>query len=64
MNPAEIIIDADYTDDLAFLENTPSQAESQLDILEQAARGIGLYVNSNKKEFLCFKTRMSHMHFK
>ena len=35
-------------DDLAFQANTPAQAEFLLHSLEQAARGIGLYVEANK----------------
>ena len=41
-------MDTDYTNDLALLTNTPVQAESLLHSLEQAAGGIGLYVNSDK----------------
>ena len=41
------ITDADYADDLPFVANTTVQAKSQLHSLEQAARGIGLYVNSD-----------------
>ena len=33
--------DADYTNDLALLANTPTQAESLLYNLEKAAGGIG-----------------------
>ena len=43
-----------YADDLVFLANTPSQLESLLHSLEQTARGIRLYVNSDKTEFMCF----------
>ena len=46
--------DADYADDLALLTNTPAQAESQFHTLEQAAGGINLHVNANKREFMCF----------
>ena len=42
--------DADYTDDLALLADTPAQAEYQLHSLEPAVKGIGLYVNANKTE--------------
>ena len=45
----------DYAADLALLANTPAQAKSLLHSLEKAARGIGLYVNSDKTEFMCFK---------
>ena len=41
--------DADYTDELALLANTPAQAESQQYRLEQAAESIGL--------FMCFKQK-------
>ena len=46
--PAKSITDADYADDLALLPNTPTQAESSLHNLEQAAGGIGLNVNASK----------------
>ena len=46
--PTETIMDADYANELALLVNTPAQAESQLHSLEQAAEGIGLYMNANK----------------
>ena len=47
--PAETITDADNADDIVLLSNTPTQAESMLHSLEQAAGGIGLHVNTNKK---------------
>ena len=50
----ENIADTDYTDTLALLENTSSQAESLLHSLEQAAGDIGFYMNSDKTEFMCF----------
>ena len=40
----------DYADDLAFLANMPAQVESLMHCLEQAARGIDLYVNADKTE--------------
>ena len=33
--PSEIIMDADYVDDLALLENTPAQAEYLVQCLER-----------------------------
>ena len=45
---AETIADTDYADDQVLLANTPAQAESLLHNLEQAAKGIGLYMNSDK----------------
>ena len=53
--PAETTTDADNADDLAFLANTPAQAESQLHSPEQVAGGIRLYMNTNKTESMCFK---------
>ena len=43
-----MITDADYTDDLVHLANTPDQAESLLHNLEEAAGGICLYMNAAK----------------
>ena len=52
--PAKTITDADYTDDIAILANTPNQAETLLHSLEQAAAGIGPHVNAHKTEYMCF----------
>ena len=40
------------TDELALHPNTPAQAESLIHYLEQAAEGIGLYINANKTEII------------
>ena len=50
-------MDTDYTDDIVLLANTPAQAESLLHSLEQAAGSIGLYVNADKMEYMCFNQR-------
>ena len=50
----QTITDADYADDIALLTNTPAQAETLLHSLEWAAAGIGLHVNSDKTEYMCF----------
>ena len=55
--PAQTITDADDTDDIALLANTPARAESLLHSLERAAAGIGLYVNAEKTEYMCFNQR-------
>ena len=55
--PAQTIIDVDYADDIALLANSPTQAESLLHNLEQAARGISLHVNADKTEYMCFNQR-------
>ena len=50
--PAEIMTDADYTDDLVLLANTLNQAKFLLHSLEQAAGSIDLYMNANKIEYM------------
>ena len=55
--PAQTITDVDYADDITLLENSPSQAKSLLHSLEQAAGGIGLHVNADKTEYMCFNQR-------
>ena len=52
--PAKTITDADYTDNIPLLANTPNQAETLLHSLEQAATDIGFYVNAHKTEYMCF----------
>ena len=54
---AVTITDADCADDLVLHSNTPTQAESLLHNLEQAAGCIGLYVNADKTEYMCFKQK-------
>ena len=51
---ATTITDADYTDDIAILANTPNQSETLLQILERATAGIRLHVNAHKTEYMCF----------
>ena len=46
-----------YADEIAVLENTPAQAETLLHSLERAACGIGLNLNSDKTEYMCFNQR-------
>ena len=60
--PAQTIMDADYTDDIALLANTPTQAETLRYSLEQAAGGIGLHVNTDKTKYTCFNQRGEHLH--
>ena len=57
--PAKTITDADYTNAIAILANTPNQAETLLHSLEQAAADISLHVNAHKTEYRGhFHTRM------
>ena len=44
-------------DDLTLFPNTAAQANSLLHSQEQTAEGIGLYVNANKTEYMCFKQK-------
>ena len=53
----QTITDADHVDEITLLANTPSQAESLLHILERAAGYIGLHVNADKTEYICFNPR-------
>ena len=57
MCPAQTITDADCADDTALLANAPAQAETLLHSLEQVPADIGLYVNAQKKEYMCFNQR-------
>ena len=50
-------MDADYANDIALLANTPTQAKTLLHSLEQVAGGIGLHVNTDKTEYICFNQR-------
>ncbi|KAI8502220.1 hypothetical protein Bbelb_198080 [Branchiostoma belcheri] len=53
-HPAKRITDADYADDLALLANRVADVETLLHALEEAASGVGLYVNARKTEYICF----------
>ena len=52
--PAQTITDVDYTDDIALLANTLTETEPLLHSLERTAAGIGLDVNADKTERMCF----------
>ena len=53
--PVHTITGTDYADDIALLANTPARAEALLHGLERAASGIGLHLNADKMEYMCFK---------
>ena len=55
--PAQIMTDTDYADDLALLANTTAQIETLLNSLDRASVGIGLHVNADKTEYMCFNQR-------
>ena len=42
---------------VALLANTPNQAETLLHSLERAIAGIGLHVNADKTEYMCFNQK-------
>ena len=50
-------MDTDYANDIPLLAYTPTQAETLLHRLEQAAAGIGLHVNAHKIEYMGFNQR-------
>ena len=52
--PAQAFTDADYANDIALLAKTPAQAETLLHSLQRAAAGIGLHINADKTEYMCF----------
>ena len=54
---ARTITDADYSNDIVLLANTPAPAESLLHIWEPAAGGIGLHISIDKTESMCFSQR-------
>ena len=54
---AQTITDADYAEDIALLANTAAQAETLLHSLERAATVIGLHVNADETEYMCFHQR-------
>ena len=47
----------DYTDDIAHLANSPTQAKSPRHSLEQVTGGIGLHMNADETEYKCFNQR-------
>ena len=54
---AETIMDAYNANDIALQVDTPTQAESLLYSLEQAASGIDLHVNAGKTEYMRFNQK-------
>ena len=50
-------MDVDYADDTVLLANALAQAETLLHSLEWVAGGIGLHVNTDKTEYMCFNQR-------
>ena len=55
--PTESMTDADYTADQRFFTNIPAQAEYLQYTPEQTIGDIGLYLNTNKIEFMYFKQK-------
>ena len=53
-HPAETITDTDYADDIVLFALTPTQAKSPQQSLEQEAECIGLHVNADKTDYMCF----------
>ena len=55
--PAQFITDANYADHIVLIANTRAQSKSLLHSLEWAAGGIGLHVNADETEYMCFNQR-------
>ena len=55
--PAQTITTVDYADDIALLANSSTQAESSQHSLERAAGSLGLHVNVDNTEYMCFNQR-------
>ena len=53
--PTETMIDVDYADDLALFTNILAHPEFLLHSREEAEGGIGIYVNTNKTEYISVK---------
>ena len=53
----QTITDVDYANNSELLANTSTQAKTQLHTLEWAAASIGLHVNADKTEYICFNQR-------
>ena len=49
--------DTDYADDLVLLVHTPAQVESLLHSPVKAIGGIGLFMNADKIQYMCFKQK-------
>ena len=52
--PAVKVTDADYADDIALFADNIEDAQDMLHSLESAAAVVGLHVNAEKTEFMCF----------
>ena len=52
--PAMKITNANYADDLAVLADVLKDATFLLHSIERTAKEIGLYLNADKTEFICF----------
>ena len=50
-------MDAEYSDDISLLAITLTQAESLLHNLEQVTRSIGLHLNADEIEYICFNQK-------
>ena len=45
------------SNDIPIVANTPIQDESLLHSLEQEAGGIGLHINADRTEYMCFNRK-------
>ena len=49
-HPAEKVSDLDFADDIVELEESLEKAQSQLDLLGQTAKEVGLHINLHYKD--------------
>ena len=61
--PAQRITDTDYANDTALLANTPAQVEIRLHSLKRAAVGIGLHVNTHKRNICALIKESTSPHY-
>ena len=54
--PAQTITDTDNADNIALLANTLAQAETLQHSLKRVTAGIGLHLNADKTEYMCFNS--------
>ena len=57
--PAKILTDLDFADDIALLSNTLQQAQTLLSRVESAAASVGLLMNATKTKFMAYNTDMN-----
>ena len=60
--PEQTITDANYINDITLLAKSPTQAKPLLHSLEWATGDIGLHINADKTEYMCFNKKRRHLY--